>query len=278
MTALQFIRPFGPPEDFGTSYPGYHAQVLSHLESAMMLAVTTDAGGCGPNLHYHLSDQIYYLLGGAANVRLGDDLHTAHPGTLVFIPAGLPHCSWNDGPETETHFEIIVPSPVPGDQIVYPVESVPDVPPQDRTDRRGYLRSPRDTVLSEPLEGFRMAPLATAADDSSHIMVSYVEADAGKGDPDTHIHSVDQYYLALKGELTVEIALQRHIVHPDTLIVIPAGVPHRLHNSGASAERHLAILSPLPMDGQPWDVCVTFEPTGVTYDAPDLISQRADVG
>lgn len=273
---MKFIRPFDPAENFDTGYPGYRAQVLSHIESAMMLASHVDGGGRGPNLHYHRSDQIYFVRRGRTNVRLGDDVHVVGPGTFVFIPAGLPHCNWNDGPETETHFEIIVPSPVPGDQITYPLESVADVPAEDRSERRGFTKSVTGVAMSEPLEGFRMASLATAADASRHMFVSYIEVDPGKGGPDLHIHAVDQYYLVLEGELTVDIALQRHIARPDSLVVIPAGVPHRLRNLGDGPEKHLAMLSPLPVDGRPWDVCVTFEPTGVTYDPPDLAGRRTD--
>jgi hypothetical protein len=40
------------------------AQILSHLESALMMSSHIREGGYGPGLHYHRSDQLYYLIDG----------------------------------------------------------------------------------------------------------------------------------------------------------------------------------------------------------------------
>jgi len=74
-----------------------------------------------------------------------------------------------------------------------------------------------------------------------------------------HIHQFDQYYLVLEGELTIEVALEKHVVGPETLALLPAGVvPDRQYNTGTETERHLAILSPAPVEGRPMDVGVEF--------------------
>lgn len=62
----------------------------------------------------------------------------------------------------------------------------------------------------------------------------------------------------LEGELTIEVALEKHVVGPETLVLLPAGVPHRQYNTGTETERHLAILTPAPVDGRPMDVGVEF--------------------
>ena len=62
-----------------------------------MIASHIEEGGCGPSLHYHRSDQLYYLVRGSMKVRLGDEVHPVQTGSLVFIPAGLAHCNWNEG-------------------------------------------------------------------------------------------------------------------------------------------------------------------------------------
>jgi len=259
---MQFIRPFDLDDAIDTGLPGYRAQLLSQRESALLIASTIEQGGCGPDLHYHHSDQLYYLLRGSMNVRLGDEVHAIGAGTLVFIPAGLAHCNWNDGPGAETHFEMIIPAPNPLGRIAIPVDSPGDVPAEDRTPRAGYVRRVDPDRFSEPIPGFTTQPLADLSTGSVHTVINYAEVAPGKGGPDTHVHEFDQYYLVLEGELTVEVALEKHVVGPETLVVLPAGVPHRQYNEGATAEKHLAVLSPAPEEGKPWDRGVTLSTTG----------------
>jgi mannose-6-phosphate isomerase-like protein (cupin superfamily) len=85
----------------------------------------------------------------------------------------------------------------------------------------------------------------------------------GGAGPTTHIHDFDQFYFVLSGSLEVEVALQHHRVKPNTLVVLPAGVPHRQWNgSGDEAERHLAMLVPEPEQPSSadnrWDTVVDF--------------------
>lgn len=108
---MKYVRPCNEDETVDTGFPKYRAQILSNLESAIILASHIGEGGCGPGLHYHHSDQLYFLAKGTMTVRLGDRVHDVATGSLVFIPAGLPHCNWNNGPGSETHLEIIVPAP-----------------------------------------------------------------------------------------------------------------------------------------------------------------------
>jgi hypothetical protein len=55
---MQYVRPFDPDKAVGAGFPGFRAQVLSHLESALMMSSHIKEGGCGPGLHYHRSDQL----------------------------------------------------------------------------------------------------------------------------------------------------------------------------------------------------------------------------
>jgi mannose-6-phosphate isomerase-like protein (cupin superfamily) len=259
---MQYIRPFDADAAVDTGYPGYRAQFLSHLESAIMIASHIEEGGCGPELHYHHSDQLYFLLRGAMKVRLGEEVHAITAGTLVFIPAGLAHCNWNEGPGTETHFEMIIPAPTPGAPIAHFVDSPDDVPAERRSDRRGYVRAIDPARFTEPLPGFTILPLADPSSGSVNTVVNYAEVGPGKSGPGTHVHEFDQYYLVLEGTLTIEVALERHVVGPENLVLLPAGVPHRQYNAGDVVEKHLAILAPTPEEGRSWDFGVTFETNG----------------
>jgi mannose-6-phosphate isomerase-like protein (cupin superfamily) len=52
-------------------------------------------GGPPPHIHGR-EDEFYYLLNGALQVRDGDRLFTAEPGSFVFVPRGRLHCFRND--------------------------------------------------------------------------------------------------------------------------------------------------------------------------------------
>jgi mannose-6-phosphate isomerase-like protein (cupin superfamily) len=265
-----YVRPFHEVSSL-SEYPhfnarGYRNEMLSAFESAVLIASHIEEGGCGPELHYHKCDQAYYLLRGSTYVQLGKETVRADAGSLVFIPAGLAHGNHNDGPGLETHFEIIAPCPRPSVPIVYLVDSPDDVPADDRTDVAGFVRSHADGQLAEPLPGFRMTPLLGPPDGSRHITVNYAEVDPGKAGPATHVHAFDQYYLVLEGQLTIEIALHKQVAGPQTLIALPAGVPHRMYNASDAVEKHLVLIAPPPgPDSGPMDIGVLFEPNGISY-------------
>jgi hypothetical protein len=69
---MQYVRPFDPDKAVDAGFPGFRAQVLSHLESALMMSSHIREGGCGPGLHYHRSDQLSYLIEGLMNIQLRD--------------------------------------------------------------------------------------------------------------------------------------------------------------------------------------------------------------
>ncbi|GES65601.1 DUF3500-domain-containing protein [Aspergillus terreus] len=244
---MKYIRPLNEEETIDTGFPKYKAQILSCLESAIILASRIGEGGCGPGLHYHHSDQFYFLAHGSMTVRLGEQEHDISEGSVVFIPAGLPHCNWNNGPGAEIHLEMIVPAPHRLKQLAYMIEKPEDVPKEWRTTSKGYIRHVERHRLLEPLPGFKIFPLADPSTDSHLAMVIYAEVAANAGGPSTHIHEFDQYYFVLEGELTIEVALQKHVVPADTLVVLPAGVPHRQYNQAP---------------GRLWDYGVNFTPTG----------------
>ncbi|EXJ67517.1 uncharacterized protein A1O5_09530 [Cladophialophora psammophila CBS 110553] len=258
----RYIRPFDDSARIHTGFPSYDVQVLSILESGLSLASHIGEGGCGPGLHYHQSDQLYFLLRGTMNIRLGHEVYVVSPGSLVFIPAGLAHRNWNNGPGTETHLEMIIPAPSPLAQIALMVNTPDDVPMGHRTDRKGYVRRVDQARLTEALPGFFTMALADPSSGSANTVVYYAETLPGKGGPGTHVHDFDQCYFVLEGQLTIEVSVEKHVVGPDTLVLLPAGVPHRQCNDGDVVEKHLSILSPVPEQGLPWDRGVTLTVNG----------------
>ncbi|MFF4119451.1 cupin domain-containing protein [Streptomyces sp. NPDC001714] len=58
--------------------------------STVRVTLGEGADGAVPHLHRN-SAEMFYLLGGAADVLSGDDVVTAGPGDLVVVPPGRPH-------------------------------------------------------------------------------------------------------------------------------------------------------------------------------------------
>jgi quercetin dioxygenase-like cupin family protein len=54
------------------------------------------APGDGPPLHVHArEDEVLYVLAGEFRFQLGDEVHDAPPGALMYVPRGIPHCFQN---------------------------------------------------------------------------------------------------------------------------------------------------------------------------------------
>ncbi|HUY73534.1 MAG TPA: cupin domain-containing protein [Candidatus Dormibacteraeota bacterium] len=90
--------------------------------------------------------------------------------------------------------------------------------------------------------------------------VNCIKTPPGDGSPaGMHTHVVDQLFYILSGTMRLEIADQSYSAGPGTLVVFPAGIPHRNWNDGDEATIHLAFNSPLPSPDEPFARSV--EPT-----------------
>ena len=54
----------------------------------------------------------------------------------------------------------------------------------------------------------------------------------------------EQTYLVLHGRLNVQIGTDRFVAEPETLVVIPKGVPHQVWNTGSEPEADLEVVAP----------------------------------
>ena len=88
---------------------------------------------------------------------------------------------------------------------------------------------------------------------ASSCSVNCIKTPPGEGSPaGMHTHAVDQLFYILSGTMSLDIAGENHVAGPGTLVVFPAGVPHRNWNGGAEATIHLAFQTPLPELGVPF--------------------------
>jgi mannose-6-phosphate isomerase-like protein (cupin superfamily) len=80
--------------------------------SRIDLHINTISVGSAPGpYHVHTNaENVYYVLGGMASIRSGDQIHSAGQGQVVFIPPGVPHSVSNDGDEDLVIIEIYAPA------------------------------------------------------------------------------------------------------------------------------------------------------------------------
>jgi quercetin dioxygenase-like cupin family protein len=111
-----------------------------------------------------------------------------------------------------------------------------------------YIRLVDQASLSAlaPAERFSQK-LIDQGSGGQHASVAYIRTPPGGGSPrGLHTHSWEQIFYVIGGEMTIEVDGQRTVAGPGSLVVFPAGVPHRNWNESAAPTVHLAINTPIP--------------------------------
>jgi len=254
---MQYVRPvdFDSAEIAGDK--DYRGKILYSGETCVLVATRVPPGARGPENHVHPSDQLYFVTDGEVTIKLGKDVRKAAADSAIFIPAGVPHHNWNEGSETEVHFEVIAPGSVGIKPMFAFSES------DDAHDLPYAVVTPADATTLSLEGGMTVTPLVGPDQHSANALIYIGGLPAGAAGPSLHTHKFDQFYLVLEGQLEVQVGLREFTVGPRHLVVLPAGVPHRQWNAGAQDERHLTIIAPPPpeltetdADGEPWDFAV----------------------
>jgi quercetin dioxygenase-like cupin family protein len=256
---MQYVRPV----DFGAFRPNeFHSQFIadrsSGVESCMCICTRVPPGtGTTAGWHTHTADQFYYVTKGRMSLGIDGKFGTAEPGDLVFIPAGAVHWNWNNGAEDEVHFELIVPSPAPPEPLTAPTGSFDRPAPGSPTE-------PIANVARLDPGGFRpdrfsQLTLRNRQSGSNHCRFMVARVPPGGSSPELHIHRFDQFYFVLSGRMQLQIGLEECSAGPDTLVVLPAGVPHRNWNDGSEDEFHVSVQVPENREGERGDYAVRLE-------------------
>ncbi|HEY2268722.1 MAG TPA: cupin domain-containing protein [Streptosporangiaceae bacterium] len=254
---MSFIRTFDPdalrPDRFDY-------QVLADFESCVAIGARIPAGQRRGGRHVHTCDQLFYVISGQMELEMDGTGYTVPAGSVAFIPAGLPHASWNSSDADEIHLDLMTPPPRPGQPLSAPREpaaqTAREVPGGQPA--RGYVKSRELLPQLEPAEGFSLTSLADRSTGSEQMSVRLAEGTPGGAGSSWHIHEFDLFYLVLEGTLGVEVAHTRLEAGPLSFLRLPAGIPHRYWNGGTSPERHVAVLVPEPLAGQRADIGVHF--------------------
>jgi mannose-6-phosphate isomerase-like protein (cupin superfamily) len=89
--------------------------------------------------------------------------------------------------------------------------------------------------------------LLDQASGATTCTINCIKTPPGGGSPaGRHVHDVDQIFYILRGTMGIEIEGRQYDCPPGSLIVFPAGVPHRNWNGGSEPTVHLAFNTPLP--------------------------------
>lgn len=117
-----------------------------------------------------------------------------------------------------------------------------------------YLRQVDRAALDASPRGDRFSQwLLDHTSGGEHCSINYIRTPAGGGSPaGMHTHVVDQIFYILQGTMSLEIEGSEYQAGPGTLVVFPAGVPHRNWNAGSQPTVHLAINAPLPDPSEPF--------------------------
>jgi mannose-6-phosphate isomerase-like protein (cupin superfamily) len=117
-----YVRPLDEsrfdPEDFSVVTL---ADRTTGSRSCRINLLQVPPGKQSPGLHVHSFDQFYYVLSGTMTLQIGLETQTVGPNSYVVLPAGTPHCNWNEGPAVERHLAILVPEMLPAPEADLPV-------------------------------------------------------------------------------------------------------------------------------------------------------------
>lgn len=88
---------------------------------------------------------------------------------------------------------------------------------------------------------------------AKNCTINCIKTPSGGGSPaGTHTHAVDQIFYILSGTMSIEIEGEQYDCSPGSLIIFPAGVPHRNWNSSSEPIVHLVFNTPLPDPNVPF--------------------------
>jgi mannose-6-phosphate isomerase-like protein (cupin superfamily) len=233
---MPYIRRISAADAFDTGYPDYRAVIPAGPESATVLAGFLGNGG-HPPLHVHDVDLFFVVLAGSAAVRLGHDTHQAKAGQVIYIPAGLPHGSDNQSGADERHLEIMVPGVRPGAPLLRPVKDADEVPLPSTAPVVTSMSGPATQTTGHE----RRWALAGEATGVRAARITAVERTGPETPAGPESQDNDRLIIVTEGRLDTEIAARSAGVPAEAVIVIPAGVPHRIWSSSAAPVRYLDI-------------------------------------
>jgi mannose-6-phosphate isomerase-like protein (cupin superfamily) len=230
------------PVDLARFPAGTHTQTLAGPQTGFACYVLCSRSEPAPpptELATMRADHLYFAVSGALSLQLAEHELTVQPGTLVRVPKGAQHFAWNQGHDDAVYLEIIAPA-LPLRELAAP--ATPGAP----IDLAQLVHKDTRSKTDVSKQGFDYKFLANRALGSEHVAINIATVQPGHQGPDYHIHTFDQFYFVLHGELTIDVGFETFNAGPLSLVVLPAGIIHRQRNEGREPEEHLSIITPEP--------------------------------
>lgn len=98
-------------------------------------------------------------------------------------------------------------------------------------------------------DSFTAYSVANRGTGSANADIRFARVPPHGSAPDLHTHRTDKFFFVLSGNMNIEIDGESSVAGPNSLIFIPAGIPHRNWNEGDEAEVHMVIFVPHPAEG-----------------------------
>jgi mannose-6-phosphate isomerase-like protein (cupin superfamily) len=230
------------PVDLAHFPAGTHTQTLAGPQTGFPCYVLCSRSEPAPpptDLSTLRADHLYFAISGQLSLQLAEHELAVEAGTLVRVPNGTQHYAWNEGHDDAVYLEVIAPG-LPWHELTE--EASPRAP----IDLAQLVQKDTRSKAEVSKTGFDYKFLANRALGSNHVAINIATVQPGHQGPDYHIHTFDQFYFVLHGQLTIDVGFERFVAGPLSLVVLPAGIIHRQRNDGRDAEDHLSIITPEP--------------------------------
>jgi mannose-6-phosphate isomerase-like protein (cupin superfamily) len=112
------------------------------------------------------------------------------------------------------------------------------------TSARGPLR----TVDRSPFKGPQSSEILAGPDAGGieSAFLIYTRLAAGAGPSGLYTLPADHTYLVLSGKMTVQLGTDTFVVEPESLVFVPAGVPHQIWNASGAPVAEFEVVTPAP--------------------------------
>ena len=111
------------------------------------------------------------------------------------------------------------------------------------SEARGPIRKVDTSPLAMDVSSEILAGPSNGLDSA---FVIYTRMAAGARKRGLYTLPVDHTYLVLSGKLNVQLGTDEFVAEPQTLVLVPAGVPHQAWNAGTDPVAELEVVTPTP--------------------------------
>jgi thiamine-phosphate pyrophosphorylase len=203
--------------------------LLPQIELAVVAIAPGE--GVGPHTHRVHAD-VFYVLDGELDLRLGDGTVRVPPGSCVTAPPHLVHGFRNRTDDEVRYLNLHAPGvwarghAAGADPATFDVFGIEGAPP----DLRGDISGPGD---GDRLMKEHRLLLVKSSQPELDVVEFLVGAEYAGTDPHVHLRHADCFYV-LEGELDVLAGDETVRVGPGGSVVVPPGVAHAFTSVGSA--------------------------------------------